>query len=179
MLQQNRVTLIGYADTDPRIDATPNGTAVARFRIATARKVSRAGREAGTSVQHHAVVAWGAHATSSEKFVRKGVRMQVEGRLEYRRFEQDGQPLRAAEIVVAGPGGLINVLEPAPKAADGEGAAPGETPAAEGERPTRPANAQSASTETWREPANAERTPAADDGAAGADPEGDGPDAAA
>ncbi len=118
MLQQNRVTLIGYASSEPEVRATPGGTEVANFRLATSRRWSRADSdEIEESTQFHAVVAWGSHASAVRQFVARGAAVQVEGRLEYRSWKtEDGQTRTATEIVVAGAAGLVNALRPAPQA---------------------------------------------------------------
>lgn len=120
MLQQNRTTLLGYVSRDPVFRAAPDGTPVAQFGLATSRRWKDGDGEVREDTQFHTIVAWGHHAGATERFVKKGQPLQVEGRLRYRKYEHEGTERFVTEIVVSGPAGLVNSLAP--------GAAPAEAP---------------------------------------------------
>ena len=110
MLQQNRAQLLGYAAEDPETRETPSGARVAKFNLATSRRWKDGDGEVQEATQFHTIIAWTRHADAAARFVEKGALLQVEGRIEYRNFEHEGARRWVAEIVVAGPEGLINAL---------------------------------------------------------------------
>lgn len=96
----NRVELIGNLTRDPELRFTPNGAAVATFGIATNRTYVVEG-ERKEEVDFHRLVAWNKLAELCNQLLKKGARVFVSGRLQYREWEtQDGQKKRDAEIVL-------------------------------------------------------------------------------
>ncbi len=111
MLNINRITLLGHAGRDPEVRTLNNGSKVASFALATTERwKNRDGQPAGSTQWHH-IVAWGAAAEAAEKQLRKGDVVLVEGRLATREYRgRDGGLRTVAEVVVAGPQGVVNVL---------------------------------------------------------------------
>lgn len=96
----NRVELIGNLTRDPELRFIPSGTAVASFGIATNRTYISEG-ERKEEVDFHKIVAWGKLAELCSQLLKKGTRVFVSGRLQYRDWEgQDGNRRRDAEIVL-------------------------------------------------------------------------------
>lgn len=96
----NRVELIGNLTRDPELRYTPNGAAVATFGIATNRSYMVEG-ERKEDVDFHKVVAWNKLAELCAQLMKKGARVFISGRLQYREWEgQDGVKRRDAEIVL-------------------------------------------------------------------------------
>jgi single-strand DNA-binding protein len=89
----NKVTLIGNLGNDPEIRTTNGGNKVAQFSIATSRQWSSASGEKQEKTEWHKCVAWnqGTRGTGLadiiEKYVKKGDKLYVEGRIEYRQYE--------------------------------------------------------------------------------------------
>ena len=75
----SRLTLIGNVGNDPRIDELSSGK-VAKFSVAT----TNWDKEKTTT--WHNVVVWGKLVEVVEKFVKKGTKLYVEGRLESRKY---------------------------------------------------------------------------------------------
>jgi len=103
----NKVTLIGNLGADPEIRTTPNGSKVATFSIATSRSWSSASGEKQEKTEWHKCVAWNAGARGTgladvvEKYVKKGDKLYIEGRIEYRQYEdKDKQTKYITEINV-------------------------------------------------------------------------------
>lgn len=96
----NRVELIGNLTRDPELRYTPNGAAVASFGIATNRTyVTDEGKR--EEVDFHKVVAWNKLAELCSQLLKKGSKVFISGRLQYREWEtQEGQKRRDAEIVL-------------------------------------------------------------------------------
>jgi single-strand DNA-binding protein len=96
----NRVELIGNLTRDPELRYTPNGAAVASFGIATNRTyVTDEGKR--EEVDFHKIVAWNKLAELCSQLLKKGSKVFISGRLQYREWEtQEGQKRRDAEIVL-------------------------------------------------------------------------------
>ena len=96
----NRIELMGNLTRDPELRFTPNGAAVCTFGIATNRSYVTDG-ERREEVDFHRLVAWNKLAELCNQLLKKGNRVFISGRLQYREWEgQDGQKRRDAEIVV-------------------------------------------------------------------------------
>ena len=129
MLHINRVTLLGHAGRDPVIRTLRSGDRAASFSLATTERWKRADGEPAEATEWHQVVVYGGAVNAVEAMVRKGAALLVEGRIATRAFEDKGRTRQIAEIVVAGPQGMVNVLSRPAKAAsagDGGGAETGE-----------------------------------------------------
>lgn len=96
----NRVELIGNLTRDPELRYTASGTAVASFGLATNRTYVVEG-EKREDVEFHKIVAWSKLAELCSQLLKKGTKVFLSGRLQYREWEtQDGQKRRDAEIVL-------------------------------------------------------------------------------
>ncbi len=128
MLHINRVTLPGHAGRDPDIRALPDGGRAAAFSLATTERWKRADGGSAERTEWHRIAVYGPAVDPVEAMVRKGAAVLVEGRLAHREFrDREGRDRQIAEIVVAGPQGIVNVLSPRPAG----GADAAEAPAAE------------------------------------------------
>jgi single-strand DNA-binding protein len=97
----NSVRLFGNVGKDPIITQFENGNKVAKWSMATNEKIKNSNGETVDDVQWHNIVAWGNVATVVEKYVTKGTRLSIEGKLHYRRFiNKDGEEKEVAEIIV-------------------------------------------------------------------------------
>lgn len=111
----NRVELIGNLTRDPELRYTPSGTAVATIGLATNRTYNTADGEKREEVDFHKIVAWGKLAELCNQLLKKGARVFMSGRLQYREWQgQDGNKRRDAEIV------LEDMILITPKGAGGE-----------------------------------------------------------
>jgi len=93
----NRIVLIGRLVADPQLRYTQSGTAVANFRIAVDRPFSNQQGERETDFID--VVAWRKLAETIANNLNKGRLVGVDGRLQVREYEHDGQRRRTAEVV--------------------------------------------------------------------------------
>lgn len=94
----NKVFMQGRLVADPELRHTPNGVAVASFRIAVDRDFKdKAGERQADFVN---VIAWRATAEFVSKFFSKGRMAIVEGKLQSRNYEdKDGNKRYALEVV--------------------------------------------------------------------------------
>jgi single-strand DNA-binding protein len=95
----NRVILVGNAGSDPDVRETPGGSTVAHLSLATNRVFQQNGQEQ-RKTDWHRLTFWAGAAQTVEKWVRKGTRMYVEGRLQYGSYERDGVTIPTTDVVV-------------------------------------------------------------------------------
>lgn len=95
----NKVFLIGNLTRDPEMRYTPSGIAVTRYTLA----VNRLGKKKDDGSENPAdfirVVAWRRLAEISGEFLRKGISVYVEGRLQLDTYEKNGEKRTSAEVV--------------------------------------------------------------------------------
>ena len=103
----NKVTLIGNLGNDPEIRTTSGGGKVAQFSLATSRQWNSASGEKQEKTEWHKCVAWnqGSRGTGLadviERYVKKGDKLFVEGRIEYRQYQdKENQTKYVTEINV-------------------------------------------------------------------------------
>jgi single-strand DNA-binding protein len=93
----NKVILIGNATRDAELRHTQSGKAVSSIRVATNRKVGDSEES-----QFHTVICWDKLAEVTSQYVKKGDPLYIEGRLQYRSFQdKDGNDRQVTEIVAS------------------------------------------------------------------------------
>lgn len=97
----NKVILIGNLGKDPEVRRLENGGIVANFPIATSETYTdRATGERKDTTDWHNIVVWRGLAEVVEKYVRKGQKVYVEGKLKTRSWtDQAGATRYTTEIV--------------------------------------------------------------------------------
>lgn len=120
----NKVIMIGNLTKDPELRYTPQGTPIANFRLAVSSKY-RSGDELKEETLFIDTVVWGRQGESCSQYLSKGRPVLVEGRLQERRWETDGQQRSKMEIVAQNVRFLGRKNE-APPPAHREGSAPPE-----------------------------------------------------
>src|SRR3989344_5926291 len=97
----NQVQLIGNLTRDPEMLYPPSGTAVCTFGIATNRQWVTESGERKEDIEFHRIVAWQKLAEICGKFLSKGRKAYVQGRLQTRSWKgQDGNDRQTTEIVI-------------------------------------------------------------------------------
>lgn len=96
----NKVFLYGNLTRDPELRALPSGQQVASFSIATNRTYKNKEGQKQEAVEFHNIVAFGRLADLIGQYLRKGRPVFVEGRLQTRSWEKDGEKKYRTEIVV-------------------------------------------------------------------------------
>jgi len=96
----NKVILIGNLGKDPEVRYLEGGTAVATFSIATSETYKNRNGELTTTTDWHNVVVWRKLAEITEKYLKKGNKVYVEGKLKTRSWQdQDGNTRYTTEVV--------------------------------------------------------------------------------
>ena len=98
----NKAEIIGNLVADPMIRTLPSGTNIARFRVATNHawrdgKTKKLNRE----VEYHPIVAWGKLGEIVGKYLKKGDKIYLEGRLQTRSWEDKDKNKRYQTDIVA------------------------------------------------------------------------------
>lgn len=93
----NRIVLIGRLTADPQLRYTQSGTPVATFRLAVDR--ARANQQGERETDFIDIVTWQKLAETCANNLNKGRLVAVDGRLQIREYEYEGQRRRAAEVV--------------------------------------------------------------------------------
>lgn len=99
MASLNRFQFIGNLGADPELSYIPSGTAKATIRLATAAVWTNSDGEKRESVQWHRVTFWGRLAEIAGEYLTKGRQVFVEGRIEHRSWEVNGQRRYATDFV--------------------------------------------------------------------------------
>ncbi len=96
----NKVFLTGNAGKDPEITTVSGDKKVAKFSIAV--NEYSGGKEKGQTTMWVNIVAWDKNAENLAKFLKKGHKVNVWGRLSIRDYEKDGVKKQATEVILEG-----------------------------------------------------------------------------
>lgn len=133
----NKVTLIGNLGADPEVRSTSGGNRVATFSLATSRTWNSPSGERQEKTEWHRCVVWNSKVSTLadivERYLKKGDKVYVEGRIEYRQWQdKENQTRYMTEINVRE---LIMLSGRAGAGADGmDGEAPARSRASSGSR---------------------------------------------
>ncbi len=95
----NKAMIYGNLTRDPEMKALPSGMNVTSFSIATNRVYNDRDGKRQEQVEYHNVVVFGKQADTAAKYLKKGSGAYVEGRLQTRSWDKDGQKHYRTEIV--------------------------------------------------------------------------------
>ena len=96
----NKVILIGNVGKDPEVRHLESGTAVASFTLATTERYRNRNGELQDQTEWHNIVCWRNLAELSEKYIKKGNQIFVEGKIRTRSWaDQTGAKRYTTEIV--------------------------------------------------------------------------------
>lgn len=113
----NVTVISGNLTQDPELRHTGNGTPVCRLRVAvnSRRKVNG---EWVDKPNYFNVIVWGKHGETCNQYLEKGRPVTVEGRLDWREYENQNGKREAIEIIA-------DTVQFGPKKQDGSGAGDG------------------------------------------------------
>ena len=95
----NQVTLMGNLTRDPELRQTPTGQNVTSFSLALNRSYKDASGEWKEVTDYVDIVCWSTLAERVAQYLSKGRRCLVQGRLQSRSWEQDGQKRSKLEVL--------------------------------------------------------------------------------
>lgn len=128
MASLNKVILIGNLGRDPETRYLPNGDAVTNISVATTETWKDKGGEKQEKTEWHRVTLYRRLAEIAGEYLKKGSQVFIEGRIEYREYEKDGQKRYSTDIVAS----EMKMLGSRQGAGD-----PGDRDASSDERPPR------------------------------------------
>ncbi len=133
----NKAMIFGNLTRDPELKALPSGMNVCSFSLATNRVYNDRDGNRQENTDYHNITVFGKQAENCAKYLTKGNSAYVEGRLQTRSWEKDGQKQYRTEIIAdrvqfgpkgSGSGGGSGAPAPSKDTA----------PAAEGKAPAMP-----------------------------------------
>ncbi|HUY62712.1 MAG TPA: single-stranded DNA-binding protein [Candidatus Paceibacterota bacterium] len=96
----NKAFLYGNLTRDPELRALPSGQQLASFGLATNRTYKDKNGQKQEATEFHNIVAFGRPAEIIAQYMKKGRALFVEGRIQTRSWDSDGQKKYRTEIVV-------------------------------------------------------------------------------
>lgn len=110
----NKAIIIGNIGQDPKVNQTQSGKTVARFTVATSKKYKQQDGSMAENTQWHNIVAWNKLGEIVRDYCHKGSKVYVEGEIETRSYEKDGEIKYITEIIA----GSVQLLD---KKSDNQG----------------------------------------------------------
>ncbi|MDQ4131489.1 MAG: single-stranded DNA-binding protein [Actinomycetota bacterium] len=96
----NRVVLTGNLTRDPELRSTPSGTSVCKLRLACNTRRRDSSGEWIDKPNYFDITVWGAQGENCASYLQKGRPVAVDGRLEWREWEdQQGGKRQAVDII--------------------------------------------------------------------------------
>lgn len=127
----NKVQIIGNLGADPEVRSTNNGSRVATLSVATSRQWTGNGGEKQEKTEWHRVICWNNKGSGladvAEKYLKKGDKVYVEGRIEYRTWEDRDKQTRYVTEIIARELIMLGSRGSAAPAGVGAGKAAGES----------------------------------------------------
>ena len=101
----NKVMLIGNLGADPEVRSTNTGSRVATLSVATSRQWTGQSGDKQEKTEWHRVICWNNKGSGladiAEKFLKKGDKVYIEGRIEYRTWEDREKQTRYTTEIIA------------------------------------------------------------------------------
>lgn len=130
----NKAMLIGNLGREPEMRYTPDGKPIATFSVATSRSRRDPNGNWMDETEWHRIVAWDRLAETASQYLHKGSKVYVEGRIQSRKYTDNGGVERTVYEIVANDLTLLDR-----RAESGEGADDwGDGASAPPQRPQRP-----------------------------------------
>jgi len=97
----NKVILLGHVGKDPEVRYFDKDVAVANFTLATTERgyTLQNGTQVPERTEWHNIVARRGLAELAEKYIRKGMQLYVDGKIQTRSWEKDGVKRYITEVV--------------------------------------------------------------------------------
>lgn len=94
----NKVLLIGNLGSDPELRILSNGNKVASFSLATSETFKKDGIKT-TNTEWHNITFFTPLAEIAEKYIKKGSKIHLEGKIKYESYEKDGVKKYTTKII--------------------------------------------------------------------------------
>jgi single-strand DNA-binding protein len=95
----NKAILFGNLTRDPELKALPSGMNVCNFSIATNRVYKDRDGKKAEQTDFHNIVVFGKQADTVAQYLKKGSSAYIEGRMQTRSWEQNGEKKYRTEVI--------------------------------------------------------------------------------
>jgi single-strand DNA-binding protein len=95
---RNSVQLIGRLGNEPEVRTFESGKKMATFNLATSEVYYNNQGEKVEETQWHNIVVWGKKVDVVENYVKKGQEIAIQGKIQTRSYEKDGEKRYITEI---------------------------------------------------------------------------------
>ena len=95
----NKAMVYGNLTRDPELKSLPSGMQVCSFSLATNRVYNDRDGKKQEQAEYHNIVVFGKQAETSAKWLKKGSSAFIEGRMQTRSWDKDGQKQYRTEII--------------------------------------------------------------------------------
>lgn len=119
----NKIMLIGNLGKDPELQVTSDGIPLTRFSLAVSRSYKKSSSgEKVEETEWFNIVAWRQLAEICERYLHKGSKVYIEGRLTQRKYtDREGVQRTAVDVIAT----AMEMLSPKPASVEeGEGRDP-------------------------------------------------------
>ena len=97
----NKIMLIVNLGRDPELQVTPDGTPVTKFSLAVSRSYKSRTGEQKDETEWFNIIAWRQLAETCEKYLHKGSKVYVEGRLSQRKYtDREGVQRTSIDVTI-------------------------------------------------------------------------------
>tara|TARA_R100000541_G_scaffold5356_1_gene12806 strand:+ start:143 stop:538 length:396 start_codon:yes stop_codon:yes gene_type:complete len=97
----NKVILLGRLGSDPEVKISTKDSKFAKMSIATSERYKDKSGEMQEKSQWHNIVCWDSRlADTIEKYCKKGTLVYIEGQLETRKYDKDGETRYTTEVIL-------------------------------------------------------------------------------
>ena len=115
----NKVILLGRVGIDPEVKISTKETKFAQLSLATSEKFKNKAGEWQEKTQWHKDIVFDPRvAETIEKYVKKGTILYIEGQIETRKYEHNGETKYATEIVLPQYKGVLKMVGNKPKSTE-------------------------------------------------------------
>src|SRR5213082_201272 len=96
----NKIMLIGNLGRDPELQVTSDGTPFTRFSLAVSRNYKTSSGEKREETEWFNIVAWRQLAETCERYLHKGSKVYIEGRVTQRKYtDREGVQRTSVEVI--------------------------------------------------------------------------------
>jgi single-strand DNA-binding protein len=120
----NKIMLIGNVGKDPELQVTSDGTPFTRFSLAVNRSYKSSSGEKVEETEWFNVVTWRQLAEICERYLHKGSKVYIEGRLSQRKYTDREGIQRTAVDVIATNMEMLSPKSTSSSVEEGEGRDP-------------------------------------------------------
>ena len=107
----NKVILLGRVGSDPEVKVATREEKFAGFSLATSERFKNKSGEWQEKTQWHRLVCWDPNiAKTIEQYVKKGTMLYIEGQIETRQYDHNGETKYVTEIIVPRYKGILKMI---------------------------------------------------------------------